>query len=185
MRTLQSQIAWCTRAQRTLIVIVGVSALAFYLFCYRPQSRKLTQLMATARAHQVELVANQTKAAARNEIAAKNEKLRQELDLIKKPSKQNDVPNIYKELNLFAQQSLLKKFAYKPSGIGMPTRSDLFMELPIQLTFEGDFVAIFNFLRSTEDLQRLIRVRSLSLKNAGRSGQVQAEMAVNIYLSTE
>lgn len=183
MRTLQSQIVWCTRAQRTLIMLACAAAVVFYLLGYRPLTNRQSRLYTMTLAHEAELRSNQSKAAAKNEIAAKNERLRQELDEIRKPSKQSELPEVYKELTLFGLQSSLKKFEYKPMGMA-PARNDL-CELPLSLTFEGDFVDAFNFLRRTEDMQRLIRVRSLSLKSAGRGGGVKAQLAINIYFSTD
>src|SRR5687768_9977788 len=109
MRTMQSQITWCARMQKALAILVCAMLLTFYFFSYRPETAQLAELKATTVAHQQELRANQAAAAARNEIATRNEKLRQELDRIKKPSKQQELPDLIKELTLFGQQSSLKK----------------------------------------------------------------------------
>jgi len=123
-------------------------------------------------------------AAARNEIAARNERLRAELDRIKKPSKLQEHSELIKELTLFSQQSSLKKFVYKQSM--MPVNGDLYCEMPLTLTFEGDFTNIFNFIRSTEEMRRLTRIRSMSLKSKDLSGgKVQAQVALNIYYTAE
>ena len=183
MQTLQSQILWCTRAKRALAAIVLVAVVAFYFLDYRPQKARLKRLGDMTLAHQAELRSNQSKAAARNEIAARNEKLRQELDRIKKPSQQQELADLIRELTLAGDESALRKFVYRP---GSGARSELFCEMPITLSFEGDFVNIFSFLRRTEEMQRLTRVRSLSLKGRdGRGSQVQAQMVVNIYYSAD
>ena len=122
MRTMQSQIMWCARMQKALAVLVCTMLATFYFFSYRPETAQLRELKETARTHEQELRANQVAAAARNEIAARNEKLRAELDRIKKPSKQQELPDLIKELTLFGQQSSLKKFVNKPS---LPIKGDL------------------------------------------------------------
>src|SRR5207248_1525129 len=123
---------------------------------------------------QQELRANQTKASRRNDIATKNERLRIELDQIKKPSRQEEFPDLIKELTRFSAQNSLKSFSYKP---GTPVPSELFMERPLTLTFEGDGVSVFNFLRTTEQMPRLTRIRSVSLKTKDdRTGTVQAQV---------
>jgi Tfp pilus assembly protein PilO len=169
--------------QKALAVLVCTMLLTFYFFSYRPETQQLADLKATIITRQQELRANQAAAAARNEIATRNEKLRQELDRIKKPSKQQELPDLIKELTLFGQQSSLKKFVNKPS---LPSKGDLYCEMPLTLTFEGDFVSIFNFIRSTEEMQRLTRVRNVSLKSRDLTGtKVQATVAMNIYYLAE
>jgi hypothetical protein len=68
----------------------------------------------------------------------------------------------------------------------MPSRSDLFLEMPLTLTFEGEFSSVFGFLRSAEEMQRLTRVRGMTLRvKDPRAGQVHAEVAMNLYFSLE
>src|SRR3954453_10119275 len=110
MRTMQNQITWCARMQKALAVLVCTMLLTFYFFSYRPETAQLRELKDTTRAHEQELRANQVAAAARNEIASRNARLRAELDLIKKPSKQKELPDLIKELTLFGDQASLKKF---------------------------------------------------------------------------
>jgi len=184
MRTMQSQITWCARMQRALAVLVCTMLLTFFFFSYRPETARLRELKDATRAHEQELQANQAAAAAKNEIAARNERLRAELDRIKKPSKLQEHSELIKELTLFSQQSSLKKFVYKQSM--MPVNGDLYCEMPLTLTFEGDFTNIFNFIRSTEEMRRLTRIRSMSLKSKDLSGgKVQAQVALNIYYTAE
>ncbi|CAN5695167.1 N/A [soil metagenome] len=183
MRSLQSEIVWCTRMQKTLAVTICIVLLTFYFAVYRPATARLRELKEITASHQRELKSNQFAASSRNEIAARNEKLRAELDRIKKPSKKQELPDLIKEMSLFGQQASLKKFVNKPSA---PIAGDLYNEMPILLTFEGDFMNIFNFIRSTEEMHRLTRVRSISLKSKDISGsKVQATVALNIYYSAE
>jgi Tfp pilus assembly protein PilO len=183
MRTMQSQIVWCTRMQKSLAALVGAMLLTFFFFSYRPETARLAELKSTIASREQELKANRIAAAARNEIAARNERLRLELDRIKKPSKQKELADLIKELSLFGQHASLKKFE---TITGMPQRGDLYNEYPLSLKFEGDFVNIFNFLRSTDEMHRLTRIRSVSLKSKDISGtKVQATVALNIYYSAE
>jgi len=184
MRTMQSQIMWCARMQKALAFLVCTMLLTFYFFSYRPETARLAELKAATVAHTQELYANQVAASARNEIAARNERLRQELDRIKKPSKQTELADILKELQIFGDQSSLRKFDKKIPPL--PIRGELYVEQPVTLSFEGDFVNIFNFLRSVDEMHRLTRMRSLSLKSKDLTGnRVQAEVALNIYYAAE
>jgi len=181
MRTLQRQIIWHRRAQWTLAALMSAALVAFYCFGYRPQTQRLGVLQGTIAARRAELDENQRRAAKRNEIAARNEKLKAELERLKKPSKQQELPELIKELEHGKAQASLRRYEQK---LGVPVRSDLFCEQPIALSFEGDFTSIFEFLRSAEDLPRLTRIRSLKLKvKDDRTGQVQANLSMNVYFS--
>ena len=82
------------------------------------------------------------------------------------------------------RSAALRKVTVTPSVI--PTRSELFAEQPVSLKFEGDFLSVFSFLRQTEEMQRLTRVRELRLRSddrAARPGQVEVELSMNIYFS--
>jgi Tfp pilus assembly protein PilO len=171
------------KARFAVAMSVAVGLLSFYFFDYQPYTRRSIQLQATTIEHQNELRSNQIKASDRTKIAAGNERLRHELDQIRKPSNKQELPDLIKEITLFGQQSSLKKFDYKP---GTPVQSELFCELPLALTFEGDFTNVFDFLRSAEQMQRLTRIRSMTLKAKNdRTGFVQAQVAMNIYFSAD
>jgi Tfp pilus assembly protein PilO len=183
MPSLQTQAQLLNRAQRILLCVIVAAIFTFYFIGYRPATVAIQRLQTSTLAHQQELRSNQAKAVHRNEIAAKNEKLKQQLEQIKKPSKQQEFPDLIKELTLFASQNSLKKFNYKPLT---PVPSELFWEMPISLTFEGDGMSVFNFLKTTEEMPRLTRIRSVMLKTKDdRTGTVQAQVMANIYFSTE
>ena len=187
MASLQTQILWMKRARTTLISITLIALVAFYFFPYRAATERLRALQAQTSSRQAELRDNLAKSSIKTEIAAKNERLKQELERIRKPSKESDFSQLVKDLTACAQQSGVRQFDYK---IGMPTRSDLFMEQQFSLTCEGDALSVFNFLRSVEDMQRLTRVRSMSVKtvpekNGSGAGRVQASVSLNVYFSTE
>jgi Tfp pilus assembly protein PilO len=183
MRTLQKQILFCTRAQWTLAVLMLAALVMFYCLGYRPPTRRLMSLRATIAARQVDLQENQRKAAQRNEIAQRNEKLKAELDRLRKPSRQQELPDLIKELERGKAQASLRRSEQK---LGVPLRNDLFCEQPITMSFEGNFTNVFDFLRSTEQIPRLTRVRNLNLKvKDDTRGQVQANVCMNVYFSCE
>jgi Tfp pilus assembly protein PilO len=183
MRTLQGQIIWCKRAQWTLAVLMAAALAAFYWLGYRPQSQRLALLRAAVASRQAELQENQRRARKRNDIAARNEKLEAELERMKKPSRQQELPELIKDLERGKAQASLRRYEQK---LGVPVRSDLYCEQPIAMSFEGDFTSVFDFLRSADQIQRLTRIRSLKLKSRDdRTGQVQANLSMNIYFATE
>ena len=182
MRTLQSQIGWTAKAQWAMTaVMLGLGA-AFYVLGYRPAVEKIAGQQAEYRAKAQKLQADQSRARLLPSVEADVEVLRQTLERFdKKMPRQQDLGQFIKEITQMSQQAALKKLAVNP---GVPRRSDQFSELPITLTFEGDFVNVFEFLRDVEQMKRLTRVRGLTVKNRDPAlGQVEVQVGMNIYFS--
>jgi Tfp pilus assembly protein PilO len=81
-----------------------------------------------------------------------------------------------------------KKLPKRPDTdqVGAPRRNDLVSEMPISLNFNGDFQSVIAFLRASEELQRLTRVRSLTIKNREPlKGNVEVDVAMNVYFDGE
>ncbi|MGH7179686.1 MAG: type 4a pilus biogenesis protein PilO, partial [Tepidisphaeraceae bacterium] len=141
MQTLQSQIRLCGKAQWVLAALSAVGIVGFYFGLYRPRTNRLHELTAAVLKQQQDLRSGQSRARALPEVAVEVRNLRAQLDQIRRPSKRNELPQFIKDLTQLGQQASLKKFNYKP---GVPARSDLYAELPMRLSFEGDFVNVFN-----------------------------------------
>lgn len=182
MRTLQSQIGWCARVQWVLGGALVALVVGFYFFGYRPQTRQLNSLNAQIHTQRQELDANQSRTKILPDVALDVNNLRKKLDKFDKQLPRSpELGQFIKEITQVSQQSSLRKLTVQP---GAPKRSDLFAELPIFLKFEGDFVSVFSFLRHTEDMQRLTRVRNLSVKSRDtKFGNVEVQLTMNIYFS--
>lgn len=180
MQPLREQIGWSRRVQWMLLggtlLIAGVFATVGYL----PTQRKLSALREEIGRRQVELDGRQNKAARLRELERRIEKQKKELgDFDEKLPRQQDLGQFIKDLTLMGQQSLLRRSEVK---LGVPKRMDLFSELPLELTFEGDFNNVFYFVRQTEEMKRLTRVRSMRVNTLdAKQGQVQVRMAMSIY----
>jgi Tfp pilus assembly protein PilO len=86
-----------------------------------------------------------------------------------------------RDLTPVSQQYAIRKLIHQP---GTVKRLDLYGEIPITMNFEGDFQNVFSFLRQLEEMPRLTRVRNLTIKaKDGKLGQVDVNMAMNIYFS--
>lgn len=185
MRSLQSQITWCARGQWVLAgVIVALSA-AFYALGYRPLTNRLGELRGQITQRQRDVVAGRIETRVLPDVAGEVQRLQARLDRSNKsiPSQQ-ELPQFIKDITQLSQQSNLKKFSYKP---GVPTRSEQVCELPIHLVFEGDFTNVYAFLRNAEEMPRMTRVRGMQIRARDRetSGQVQVQLALNIYFAAE
>lgn len=182
MRSLQSQIGLCARAQWILASGMLVFLVSFYLLGYRPHSQHLGGLQAQMQAKQRELDTDRSRASTLPIVEFEVEKLRLKLQRFdKKLPKDPQLGQFLESLARLREQYSLRNWNYQP---GVPKRTELFSELPIQINFEGDFLNACTFLRQTEEMQRLTRVRSISIRSKdGKLGQVEVQMAMNIYFA--
>lgn len=182
MMSLQKQIIWIGRLQWTLAALIALSAGVFYFVAYRPQTQKLASLRGEAETRRQELYASRNQTSILPSVSQEVERLRSKLRRFKAIPRQQELSQFIIDIAHLGQQSALKKFDLKP---GLPTRDHKFNELPVQLTFEGDFVNVYSFLRHTEDLQRLTRVRGMDIRGRDRLGQVKVQLTMNIYFAAE
>jgi Tfp pilus assembly protein PilO len=183
MGNLQNHVRWFIRAQWVLgglmVALLGV----FFLLGYRPQIARLRQLQQQIAQSQYELRESQVKTKALPAIASEVKNLRQQLDASKQLPARQELPQFLKDVTALGQACSLHPFTFKQ---GIPARGELFCELPINLSFEGDFIDAFNFLRHTEEMQRLTRVRDMSIKaKDGQTGRVEVQVSMNIYFAPE
>ncbi len=185
MQTLQNQIRWCRRLQWGLAGFTLVLVTTFYLLGYRPRTTRLRELDARVRSQQRDLTSARLQTRILPDVATEVEQLKAKLERSKKSiPRQQELPQFIRDVTQLSQQATLKKFGYKP---GIPSRGEVVCELPIQFAFEGDFLNVFAFLRNTEEMPRLTRVRGMTIKSRDRdrNGQVQVELSMNIYFSAE
>lgn len=182
MRTLKNQIGWCAQAQWVLgATMIGALAV-FYIFGYRPETRKLAELNEQIDRKQRELQTSQTRTVIREQVELDVIKLKRRLENFdERLPKQQELGQFIRDVNRLSHQSMLRPFnvEYPPTGT---QRSELFTEVPITLKFEGDFLSVFSFLRQMEQMQRLTRVRNLTIKQSkDLSGHVSVDLQMYIY----
>jgi Tfp pilus assembly protein PilO len=185
MRTLHTQAEWCARAQWVLGVTLAVIVVGFYVLVYRPNTEKLDGLEMQIAAKRRDLNSNRTRVQILPDVVIAVNEMRNRLDRFDKKLPRN--PELHAFINsiteVSSQAGLRNKWTVEP---GVPVRADLYAEWPIALKFEGDFTNVFNFLRRAEQMQRLTRVKGLKVRQldgAGKSGQVQVELSMNIYFA--
>lgn len=180
MRTLQTQVGWCRRAKWILAGSTLVLSAAFYLFIYRTNTAREADLRAQIAIKQRELMDNQTKTAIRPYVQLQVNESRLKLARFDKQlPRQDDWGQFLNDITLLREQAGLRDCHIVPTGA---KRNDLFVEFPIQVKFEGDFLSVFSFLRQMEQMQRLTRVRDLTIKSKQPgSGIVDVSLAMNIY----
>jgi len=185
MRSLQNHAEWCARAQWVLGISLAAALVVFYLFIYGPNSQKLDDLYMQIDAKRRDLTSNQTRVQILPSVLLAVNEMRTRLEKFdKKLPKQPELGRFINDITEVSHQASLRRVTVEP---GVPVRTGgLFAEWPIALKFEGDFLNVFSFLRKTEEMQRLTRVRGLKLRGAepgAKPGQVQVELSMNIYFS--
>jgi Tfp pilus assembly protein PilO len=182
MKSLQSQIAWCARAQWTMTLVVVTLLAAFLLFAFVPGRRRQGDLRARIDDKARELDTNQARASNLLTLAKDVERLQGKLEKQnKKLPRTAELGEFIGNLTPARQQYQIKKFVHQ---VGTIRRQELFGEIPITMSFEGDFLNVFGFLRELEGMQRLTRVKSLTVRcKDPKTGQVDVSMAMNIYFS--
>lgn len=180
MRTLQSQAGWCARAQWVLSVGVIAVVAAFYFLGYRPSSAKLANLHAQIEVKQRELETNAEKTQFRPELEREVSEKRRKLERFDKQlPREMSWGQFMNDITLLREQSGVRNWDFLPA---VNRRDELFVEVPIDVSFEGDFLSVFSFLRQMEQMQRLTRVRDLTLTGKRDApGQVEAKLSMNIY----
>ena len=159
--------------------IVLVSA-AFYLFGYRPATLRMTELRAQIDLKSRELESNQRETAVRPRLEIEVADMKKRLARFHKQlPKQVEWGQFLNDITLLRDQAALRECHIVPTGA---KPNDLFVEFPINVKFEGDFLSVFSFLRQMEQMQRLTRVRDLTVKaKEPGSGLVDVSLSMNIY----
>ena len=180
MRTLQSQIDSCARAQWVLGTAMLLLIVGFYVFAYRPSGARLATLRQDVEIKRRELKDNQSRTQIRPVVEQTVNERRRKLERFdKKLPKQQDFGQFYNDITFLGRQSALSKCSVEPAAV--PKRNDKFVELPIDLRFEGNFLNVFSFLRQIDQMQRLTRIHNLKVTSKGNAGQVEVQLSMNIY----
>jgi Tfp pilus assembly protein PilO len=153
----------------------------FFAFGFRPTWVRQRQLKLDIQHADRELESSRSRAANFLILAGEVKRLENQLlKFNKRLPKTMELPEFINEMTQASQQCNLKP-VFHPQTI---KKLDLYSEVPITMTFTGDFVSVFNFLRQMEGLQRLTRVKSLNVKSKdAKLGQVEASLVMNIYYS--
>ncbi|CAN5400648.1 hypothetical protein BH10PLA1_BH10PLA1_02580 [soil metagenome] len=184
MQTLQNQTAKYKTLQLSMGALALLMAGGFYFVGIRPAQKQRAAVVSMIDSVKGDLAAGQQRAMALPGVKSEVEQLKARLERFdKKLPKKPDMDQFMREITRVSDQASLKKVTVQP---GSPKRSELFSEMPIALNFTGDFQSVVNFLKQTEEMQRLTRVRSLSIKTKDpQQGSVEVDVSMSIYFADE
>lgn len=182
MSTLQRRIERYGQIQWTLSAVMLCLSLAFYFFGYRPSIARLETLAMQRESKQRDVDQTQNKARTLPILLREVRDLEKRVqDYDRQFPRQPQIGEFIRDMTRISQQLSLKNWNYKPAA---PKRSEGYYELPIVMSFQGDFMNVASFLRQVEKLERLTRVKRLTLRGRDpRAGTVEVEMSMNIYFS--
>lgn len=165
----------------TLIVIgllvVVVTAAVFLV--YVPQHKRLWNIQAQIVSKKMALEASEEDVAIVPEMA-------RQIEVMKKHSqgfdrslpKRKELAAFLHEISSILASEELSNQLTKP---GDPTEEEQFHILPIIMKFEGSYLALSSLLERIDNMERLARVKKMSISKKQRSEDLNIELEMNIY----
>jgi Tfp pilus assembly protein PilO len=183
MKRLKEQDSYYARVQWSMTVGTLLVVALFYVLGYRATTTRMEDLQIQIAAKERELDANQSRARNLPAVMREVDTLRHRIERFgKQLPRQQDLGQFISSIEELSQEATLRGLTVQPEP---PRRNGLYAELPIRLSFEGDFLRICSFLRQAEEMQRLTRVQMLSVRaRDASSGRVEVQMLMTVY-STE
>jgi Tfp pilus assembly protein PilO len=182
---LKSQMLVYTRAQWGLAGGLLFLIALICLLAIRPATLRLEAIGAHVASQRSQLQAAQARLAALPQDVQETERLRLRVEHFdKRLPRHEDLPQLIGDMTQMSRRASLSKLEWRPEAT--LRRTDQYTELPIEFTFQGDFLSVFSFLSDVEDMQRLTRLQKLDLQaKDGMDGQVDVQLTMNIYFSEE
>ena len=180
MKNQRNQIGWSVRARWAMVGLMLFSAGMFYLTWWRP-ARRIQEGLRTAIDHaQADLQQTKSQLANLPELQAEVYRLQATWEPFSHRLPQKvEISPFMKEIGNLCQQTAIRKFTWQPGTI---RKLDGLSEYPITMNFEGDVYSVFDFLKQAEEMQRITRVRNLTIRTKdSKLGQVEVQMAMNLY----
>lgn len=179
---LRERTQFYTRLQYGLAVGLALFLVGFWLLGYRPVILESQSLRTRVESQRSELSVAKSRADDLPRLEAENDALSMRLARAKRLPRQQEWADFVRDITRLGTQFSLRRFEYK---YGQARREDTFSQLPLELDFEGEMLNVYSFLRQTEELPRLTRLRSISMQTTDKPGHVRVQMALNTYFATE
>lgn len=182
MASLKGQIEWCSRVQWSLGAAVAIITICFVLLCYLPETRRQRELALDKEQKRRQRDDMESRASTLDIVKAEVDRLSARLDRYgKKLPRKPDLSGFVTDITHLSRQTSLRRMTNQPAT---PKRYELYGEQPIALTFEGNFSDVFLFLRQAEEMQRLTRIRNITIRSTDpKAGVVDVNLLMSIYFS--
>jgi len=172
------------RQQIVICVVAGAMVCGFVLFRYLPLRQRMKGLE-QARAARTLAIARAS--AQSNQLPALTEQLLKLQRAVGNYERQ--VPG-HRDLGVFLQRiaNLMNEHNLKEQQVqpGKQIQADVLNCIPINIQCKGRLARIFEFYKSLQGLDRLVRIEQVRLVNdSDFSGEVSMQMKASIYYSSE
>lgn len=175
---LARQMETFAKAQYVLAASTLLVAGLFYMAAFRPQAQQLADLTDQIAGKKAELVLDRSQTDRLPRITSELQSLKARLAGFKKLPSDPQLGQFIDEITQLSQQQTLRQLVVEP---GVPKRDELFSEQPISMSFDGDFLAAWDFIRQLEDMQRLTRVKDVTITSDDDQPGVHVNLSVNMY----
>jgi Tfp pilus assembly protein PilO len=167
-----------------LVAVLAVGALAVYV----PQRRAIAATRLELARTEAELANNQGKAAMLPQLVDAVTKLRRRVDQYKPLRGKSDIERALHEISTINTSTQLAGYKYE---FDLEKTRPMCREQPLKITFEADFVDAMSFIQKLEAMDRLTRLRELSIQKRdassgasltkGKGGEVEVTMSLSIF----
>jgi type IV pilus assembly protein PilO len=170
-----------TSSFRYLIFFVLIIAMAYVSWAYmiKPANEHLTQERAKMEVLRAKLDELEQATAAAEDLAGQLEKIEAAIKAFEsKLPPSSEIHTVLENVTLIAQRHGLT-----PKSIRTQKNKDNrgYIEQPLEMELHGNFNSYYAFLLELEKLDRITKIRELSLKKSEREGQTEATFVMSIF----
>jgi Tfp pilus assembly protein PilO len=169
---------------RIQLILGGAAISAVVVMClliFRPQTQRLADLQRQIEFKNLELTSDRSQTDRLPRVTSELAALKRRLAGFKRLPVDPQFGQFIRDINQISEKAALRKFTEEP---GAPRRRELFSEQPITISFQGGFPSVFQFVSQLEDMQRLTRVRGVTIQSTDdHDGTVDVKLLVNIYFA--
>lgn len=166
---------------RYLIFFVLIIGMAYVSWAYmiKPANEHLAQERAKMEIIRSKLEELKRATAAAEDLAAQLKKIEEAIAAFEsKLPPSSEIHTVLENVTLIAQRHGLN-----PKSIRTQKNKDNrgYIEQPLEMELHGNFNSYYAFLLELEKLDRITKIRELSLEKTEREGQTEAEFVMSIF----
>jgi Tfp pilus assembly protein PilO len=163
-----------------LSLALVMAVILLYVAAVRPAVLRADAIGQRVTAQQAKLEVARVRVATLGDVERETHELQDRVDRADKQlAEPGDLPAVIGEVTQYGRDTLLRDVQWRADA--RPRRAQQLTELPIDISFSGDFAHVFDFLRQTEDMQSLARVKRLTLHKQDAAAAVQGQLTMNLY----
>ncbi len=167
-----------------LLLLILSLPVTSYLLVFQPQNRMIAKTKAENASKQASLSNLRDRAKRGASLAKENEEIERDIAAIEARLPTNkEIDAIVRQVSDLAIDSGL---AAPLISTESPVHAAMYMEQPIDMTINGDFLGFYHFLRQLEQLPRLTRIHQMRIQRSDKvNGHMRADFRLSIYYEQE